>query len=145
MSENFKRCCDFLSLTDKNIGFVDFICSGKGQNIMTNSSLSIHVEFGIIFYQNFNTNQNFYSFLLAQQGETKSIVPKRFSYRYSFEKYIQSYSPSFAIDDTEKCDLYSNKNAKYLFYKFNDWIESKRKRKTRKRKSSYTPHSKNKK
>ena len=24
----------------------------------------------------------------------------------------------------EKYDLYSNKNAKYLFYKFNDWIES---------------------
>ena len=30
----------------------------------------------------------------------------------------------FPIDDVEKYDLYSNKNAKYLFYKFNDWIES---------------------
>ena len=61
---------------------------------------------------------------MAQQNETKSVVSKRFSYSYSFEKYIQSYLPSFSIDDTEKYDLYSNKNAKYLFYKFNDWIES---------------------
>ena len=90
---------------------------------MTNNSLSIHLESGNIFYQNFNTNENFYSFLLAQQDETRSIVPKRISYSYSFEKYVQSYLPSFSIDDAEKYDLYSNKNAKHLFYKFNDWIE----------------------
>ena len=30
----------------------------------------------------------------------------------------------FSIDDAEKYDFYSNKNAKYLLYKFNDWIES---------------------
>ena len=91
---------------------------------MTNKSLSIHVESRDIFYQNFNTNETFYSFLLAQQDETKSVVPKRISYSYSFEKYIQSYLPSFSIDDAEKYDLYLNKNAKYLLYKFKDWIES---------------------
>ena len=87
---------------------------------MTNNSLLIHVESGNIFYQSFNTNENFYSFLLAQQDETKSIVSKQFSYSYSFEKYIQSYLPSFSIDGVEKYDFYSNKNAKYLFYKFNN-------------------------
>ena len=94
--------------------FVDFLCSDRDQT-------SIHVESGNIFYQNFNTNENFYSFLLAQQDETNSVVPKRIFYSYSFEKF---YLPSFSIDDAEKYDLYSNKNAKYLFYKFNDWIES---------------------
>ena len=38
---------------------------------MTNNSLSIHVECKNIFYNNFDTNENFYSFLLAQQDETK--------------------------------------------------------------------------
>ena len=61
---------------------------------------------------------------MAQQNKTKSIVPKRFSYSYSFEKYIQSCFPSFSIDNAKKYDFYSNKNAKYLFYKFNDWAES---------------------
>ena len=58
------------------------------------------------FLPEFNTNENFYSFLLAQQDETKSIVPKQFSCSYSFEKYIQIYLPSFSIDDAEKYDLY---------------------------------------
>ena len=48
LSENFKRACDFLSLNDKNIGLVDFLCSDRGQNIMTNTSLSIHIESGNI-------------------------------------------------------------------------------------------------
>ena len=32
--------------------------------------------------------------------------------------------PSFSIDKIEKPDMLSNKNAKYLLYKFNDWTES---------------------
>ena len=124
MPKNFKHVCNILSLNDENIGFVDFLCLDRGQNIMTNKSLPIHVESSDIFYQNSNTNETFYSFLLAQQDKTKSVVPKRISYSYSFEKYIQSYLPSFSIDDVEKYDLYLNKNAKYLLYKFKYWRES---------------------
>ena len=72
---------------------------------MTNNILSIHVESGNISYQNFNSSENFYSFPLPQQDETKSIVPKQVSYNYSFEKYIKSYLPSFSIDKAEKYDL----------------------------------------
>ena len=113
-----------MSFDDKIIGFVDFLYFGRGQNVMTNNILSIHVESGNISYQNFNSNENFYSFLLPKQDETKSIVPKQVSYNCSFEKCIKSYLPSFSIDEAEKYDRYSNKSAKYLFYKFNDWIES---------------------
>ena len=113
-----------MSFNDKIIGFVDFLYFGRGQNVMTNNILSIHVESGKISYQNFNSNENFYSFLLPQQDETKSIVPKQVSYNYRFDKYIKSYLPSFPIDETKKYDRYSNKSAKYLFYKFNDWTES---------------------
>ena len=98
-------------------------CSDRDQNIMTINSLSIHIESGVIFYQNFNTNENFHSFLLAQQDETKKIIPKRIVYHHSFEKYIKSYLLSFSIEEAEKFDLYANKNSKYLRYKLNDWIE----------------------
>ena len=113
-----------MSFNDKIIGFVDFLYFGRGQNVMTNNILSIHVESGKISYQNFNSNEIFYSFLLPQQDETKSIVPKQVSYNYRFEKYIKSYLLSFSIDEAKKYDRYSNKSAKYLFYKFNDWTES---------------------
>ena len=92
---NFIRACNFLSIDEDNNEFVSFLCSDRGQNIMTNNSLSIHIESGNIFYQIFNTNENFYIFLLAQQDETKRTIPKRRAYHHSFEKYIKNYFPHF--------------------------------------------------
>ena len=82
---------------------------------MTNNSLSIHIESGNILYQNFNTNENFYNFLLAQQDETKAIVLKRISYHNSFKRYSQNFLPSFSIDDVEKFDLYVIKTRNIFF------------------------------
>ena len=111
-------------LNEDNNEFVSFLASDMGQNIMANNRVSIHIETGNIFYQHFNTNKNFYSFLLAQQDESMAIIPKRFSYHYSFEKCVKNFLPSFSADDIKKFNLFSNKNSKFLLYKFNDWIES---------------------
>ena len=91
---------------------------------MTNNSFSIHIETGDIFYNDFNTKENFNSFLLAQQDELKQFIPKRISYHYSFEKYTRSYLPSFSLEEIDRFDMLSNKNQKYLLQKLNDWIES---------------------
>ena len=91
---------------------------------MTNNSLSIHIESGNMFYRNFNTNENFYSFLLAQQDETKAIILKPIAYHYSCEKYVKNYLPSFSVDVVEKCDCYESRNSEYLLYKSIDWIGS---------------------
>ena len=92
-SDNFIRACNVLSINEDNNEFVSFLCFDRGQNIMTNNSLSIHIESGNIFYQNFNTNENFYNFLLAQQDETKRIISKRIAYHHIFEKYIKKLPP----------------------------------------------------
>ena len=81
---------------------------------MTNNSFSIHIEIGDIFYNDFNTKENFNSFLLAQQDELKQLIPKRISYHYSFEKYTRSYLPSFSLEEIDRFDMLSNKNQKYL-------------------------------
>ena len=91
---------------------------------MTNNTLSIHIESSNIFYQNFNTNENFHNFLHGQQDKTKRIIPKRIAYHHIFGKYVKNYLLSFSIDAVETFDLYYNKNSKYLLYKFNDWRES---------------------
>ena len=101
-NENFTHAVNFLSLSNDNREFIAFLISDAGQNIMTNNSLSIHIESGNIFYQNFNTNKNFYNFLFAQQYETKVIVSKRISYHNSFERYSQNFLLSFSIDNVEK-------------------------------------------
>ena len=87
---------------------------------MKNNSLSIHIETGDIFYNNFNTKENFYRFLIAQQDESKQFIPKRISYHNNFEKYTCNYLHSFSLEEIDKLDLLSNKNAQYLLYKFND-------------------------
>ena len=51
-------------------------------------------------------------------------MPKRISYHHSFEKYIQNFLPSFSIVYVKKFDFCSNKNAKYLIYRFNDYIKT---------------------
>ena len=123
-NDNFLLTCNFLSLSENNNEFVSFLCSDMGQNIVTNNSLSIHMRTGDIFYNDFKTKERFYNFLLAQQDELKQFIPKRISYHDSFEKYTRSYLPSFSLEEIDKLDLLSNKNAKYSLYKFNDWIKS---------------------
>ena len=118
-----------MSLSEDNNEYVSFLCSDMGQNIMTNNSLSIHIETGDIFYNYFNTRENFYNVLLAQQDELKQFIPKGISYHYSFEKYTCSYLSLFSVDEIHKLDLLSNKNAKYccknLMTGSNPWVPTK--------------------
>ena len=65
---------------------------------MTQNKLSIHVESGDIFYDNHNTEENFYSFLLSQQNNEAAFVPKKFSYKDTFEKYISRFLQNFSIE-----------------------------------------------
>ena len=112
-----------IGLNEDNNEFVSFLCSDMGQNILTNNSLSIHVERGNIFYDNFSTNENFYNFLLAQQDETEWFIPKRISYHRSFERYMKQFLPAFSLEESDKYDFLTNKSSNYLLYKFSDWIE----------------------
>ena len=98
--------------------------SDLGRKTMTEIKLSIHVESDDIFYDNNNTDENFYSFLLSQKNEEAAYVLKIFSCKNSFETYISSFLQSFSIDDQEKFDLLAFKNSKYLFYRFNDFIKA---------------------
>ena len=91
---------------------------------MTQNKLSIHVESDDIFYDNHNIGENLYSFLLSQQNHEAAYVPKKFSYRNSFEAYISTFLQDFSIDDQEKFDLLAFKNSKYLFYHFNDFVKT---------------------
>ena len=122
-NDNLLNACNLIGLNEDNNEFVSFLCSDMGQNILTNNSLSIHVERGNIFYDNFSTNENFYNFLLAQQDETKRFIPKRISYHRSFERYMKQFLPPFSLEESDKYDFLTNKSSNYLLYKFSDWIE----------------------
>ena len=123
-SDQFLNALEFLGLSPINRELGAFLLSDLGRQTMTQNKLSIHVQSGETFYDNHSTGENFYSFLLSQQNDKAAYVPKKFSYRNSFEVYISSFLQSFSIDDQEKFDLLAFKNSKYLFYRFNDFIKA---------------------
>ena len=111
-------------LSPINREFGAFLMSDLGWKTMTQNKLSIHVDSGDTFYDNHNTGKNFYNFLLSQQNNEAAYVPKKFSYRDSFESYISSFLQNFSIGDQGKFNLLAFKNSKYLFYRFYDFIKS---------------------
>ena len=78
-SKNLLDALQFIGLSPINKEFAAFLLSGLGRQTMTQNKLSIHVESGNIFYDNHNTKENFYSFLLSQQNDEAAYVPKKFS------------------------------------------------------------------
>ena len=122
-SQQFVDALEFLGLGPINREFAAVLLSELRRKTMTQNKLSIHVESGNIFYDNHNTEENFFIFLLFQQNDEAAYVPKKFSYNDTFEKYITSFLQNFSIDDQEKFDLLAFKNSKYLFYRFNDFVK----------------------
>ena len=123
-SDEFVKALEFIGLSPINREFSAFLLSDLGRKTITENKLSIHVESGDIFYDNHNTGEKFYSFLLSQQNDEAAYIPKKSSYKNSFETYIDSFLQSFSIDDQEKFNLLAFKNSKYLFYHFNDFIKA---------------------
>ena len=58
---------------------------------MRSNRLSINVQTGDIFYENHNTGENFYNFLIAQQNEQAAFIRKKFSDQNSFEAYVNQF------------------------------------------------------
>ena len=113
-----------LGLTGDSSEFIDFLFSSAGEQIMQENSMSIHLESGNLFYDNFNTQENLYDFLLNQQDENKVTIRKKIAYYKTFKQYLNEFLQSFDYEEIDKFDLFSNKNAKYLFCKFNAYLEA---------------------
>ena len=49
-----------LGLTGQNTDLIDYLCSKDGEQLLQESSISIYLETGNIFHDNFNTRESFY-------------------------------------------------------------------------------------
>ena len=75
---------------------------------------------GNIFYENYNRNESIYDFLLRQQDETKKIIHATLTYKDFFSNYLRYFLDDIDAETVDKFHFFTNKNFKYLFYKFND-------------------------
>ena len=66
--------CSRLGLNKDTENFTDFLSLDIGSQILSKNMLSIHVQMGNIFYDNYNTNKSIYTFLLNQQDEAKQLI-----------------------------------------------------------------------
>ena len=71
-NHNFFLMCSKLNLSKDNENFIDFLSLDVGSQILRENMVSIHIKTGNIFYENYNTNEAIYNFLLRQQDETKT-------------------------------------------------------------------------
>ena len=58
---------------------------------MQRNKLSIHIETGNIYYDNFDTGESIYFFFTAQQNYTKKILSEEFRFFDRYEDYIMNY------------------------------------------------------
>ena len=125
-SENFYRAVEFMGPDAENREFAAFLMFDMGRQVMASNRLLIHVETGDIFYENHNTGENFYNFLVTQKSEEAAFIPKKFSYLNTFEIYISQFLQEFSLDDVEKKKKFKNspKNSKYLFYRFKVYVKA---------------------
>ena len=94
----------------------------KYKEILLPNKLKIHVETGNIYYDNQNTNESIYSFFSAQKDPDKAFIDFEFTFADSYEDYFEWLIVSFDSYEKTKLDILANKNSKFLFYRFNDFL-----------------------
>lgn len=114
--------CKLLNLNVENENFVDFLSRDYCSRLMRENKLSIHIESENVYSDNFNTNESIYDFLLAQQGYEKKLANGDFSYWGDFSKYINEFLSGIDSEADDRFDLLTDKNVKYLIYRFNGYL-----------------------
>ena len=105
-SDQFNNALEFLGLSPINREFGALLMSDLGLKTMTQNKLSIHVDSGNIFFDNHNTGENFYSFLLSQQNDEAAYVPKELTYFCS--------SSLLTIKKSSTCQLLKTQNTCFI-------------------------------
>ena len=88
---NFFLMCSWLGLNKDHESFIDFLSLDIGSQIFRENMLSIHTETGNIFYDNYNTNESIYSFLLNQQDKTKQVIHATLRYKDSSSNHLNIF------------------------------------------------------
>ena len=90
---------------------------------MTVNKLKIHIESGNIYHNNTDTNESIYGFFKNQEDETKKWIDLEFILSDDYKYYFMKYLVNIKNGEDETYDMFANKNSKFLFYHFNDYLK----------------------
>ena len=108
---------------NNTIKFVNFLESKICKKILVDNKLKIHIETGNIYYDNNDTNESIHSFILAQLNPIAGEIKHDFTFDRDYSTYFQWLNDAFSESKRNKLDILSNKNSKFLFYHFNDYLQ----------------------
>ena len=120
----FENRVTSIGFSTDSIQFLDFLQSNFCQEILIQNKLKILIETGNIFFNNLDTNESIYNFFQKQENMEKvNIHSDEFTFADSYEGYFEWLVHGFKQGDNQKYDVLRNKNSKYLFYWFKDYLQ----------------------
>ena len=105
------------------LNFFNFLQSNICKKILEDNKLKIHVETGNIYYDNNDTNESIHNFILAQANPISGEIDHSFTFDRDYVTYFQWLTDAFNETKKNKLDIFKNKNSKFLFYHFNDYLQ----------------------
>ena len=102
--------------------FMQFLANNYSSQIMKQNRLSIHSSTGDLYYGSVNSNESLFDFIASQKIRPKKRIREKLYYGSTFEQYLSEFLPAFEANAGAKLDTLTNKNIKYLFYRYNDYL-----------------------
>ena len=87
----FFLMCLQLGLNKDNEKLIHVLSLDIDSQILRENMLSINIRTRNIFYDNYNTSESIYSFLLNPQDETKQVIHPTLTYKDSFSNYLKYF------------------------------------------------------
>ena len=121
-NQDFESRAKVIGLSTDSSEFLNFLKSSTCEYLLTNNKLKIHIETGIIYYDNTDTNESIYGFFQLQEDQTKKFIDFEFTYDETYQKYFDEFLLQINGQADNTLDLLTNKNSTFLFYHFNDFL-----------------------
>ena len=104
-------------LNESNEHFIDYLSSDFAKEVFPKNITKIHLDTGNVYDDNLNTKESIYSFMYAQQDETKKFMDFELDISDDFEFYLNEIIAGITDD---KFDMDMHSTSKFQFYHFNN-------------------------
>ena len=121
-NKKFSEYIKSLASSTDNLKFLDFLQSNICEKILKDNKLKIHIETGNIYYDDRDTNESIFDFILNQQNPVTGYIKHKFIYDRDYVSNFDRLVSDFTTFEQNKLDVFKFKNSKYLFYRFNDFL-----------------------
>ena len=123
-NQKFDSSVQQFGLSSENMEFLDFLEWDYCKEMLEKNDLKIHIETGNIYYEDNDINKSIFEFMKNQQDSTKGKINFDLMYDGNYKDYFRWILNGFDVYEKTKLDFLIFKNTKYLYYCFNDFLES---------------------